>query len=199
MRYSRVATQSRPFEEVDLRAVTAEVLDDLEDVVTRSGAIVRFGELPTISADPMQMRQLLQNLISNAVKFRRADVPPVVDISATADDGWVHLVVRDNGIGFDTQYAQRIFRVFERLHGRGTYAGTGIGLALCRRIAERHGGSVVATSVLGEGSTFTVTLQTQRSEPVTALPDHMASSNADGTTAVWEPETHRSEESHVSV
>ena len=185
--------------EVDLDAVTAEVLDDLEDVVRRSGAVVHVGKLPTISADPMQMRQLLQNLISNAVKFRRADVAPVVDISATADDDSVQLVVRDNGIGFDTQYAQRIFRVFERLHGRGTYTGTGIGLALCRRIAERHGGSVVADSVLGEGSTFTVTLQTQRTEPVSARPDHMASSIADRPPAVWEPEAHRSEESHASV
>ena len=84
--------------------------------------------------------------------------------------GWLTLTVVDNGIGFDPQYAQRIFRVFERLHGRGTYPGTGIGLALCRKIAERHGGTVVASSVPGEGATFTVTLQTERTEAVSATP-----------------------------
>ena len=91
-------------------------------------------------------------------------------VGAEAQAGWLTLTVTDNGIGFDPQYAQRIFRVFERLHGRGAYPGTGIGLALCRKIAERHGGTVVATSVPGEGATFTVTLQTERTEAVSATP-----------------------------
>ena len=118
----------------------------------------------------MQMRQLLQNLISNAIKFRREGVTPEVEVSATLDADWVKIVVSDNGIGFDPQYARRIFRVFERLHGRGAYPGTGIGLALCRKIAERHGGTVFAHSVVGEGSVFTVTLQTGRTEAVTGMP-----------------------------
>jgi signal transduction histidine kinase len=166
LKFSRVATQGRAFKQVDLGRVTAEVLEDLEESVRRTGAVVEVGALPTISADPPQMRQLMQNLISNALKFTRDGVTPEIDISATVDDGEVTLVVRDNGIGFDTQYSRRIFRVFERLHGRGSYPGTGIGLALCRKIAERHGGTVIAQGVPDRGSTFTVTMQAQRTEAV---------------------------------
>lgn len=170
LRYSRVSTQGRPFASVDLGQVANDVVEDLDETVRQSGAVIRVGQLPTISADPTQMRQLLQNLISNGVKFRREGVTPEVGVSATLDEGWVKLVVSDNGIGFDPRYARRIFRIFERLHGRGGYLGTGIGLALCRKIAERHGGTVVAHSVVGEGSVFTVTLQTGRAEAVTGLP-----------------------------
>ncbi|HEY3728428.1 MAG TPA: ATP-binding protein [Solirubrobacteraceae bacterium] len=170
LKFSRVATQGRPFAPVDLGSVTSEVLEDLDDSIQRAGAAVRVGALPTISADAHQMRQLIQNLVSNAIKFSREGVTPEVDINATEDGGFVRLTVRDNGIGFDAQYSRRIFRVFERLHGRGTYAGTGIGLALCRKIAERHGGTVTAESVPGEGSTFTVTLQSQRAAAVSDAP-----------------------------
>jgi len=166
LRFSRVTTQNRPFAPVDLTAVAADVLDDLSEQVQRTGARVEVDPLPTINADVTQMRQLLQNLISNALKFHREDVEPVVRVHAALDAGWLTLTVADNGIGFDPQYRTRIFRVFERLHGRGTYAGTGIGLALCRKIAERHGGTVVADGVLGEGATFTVTLQTERTSAV---------------------------------
>jgi signal transduction histidine kinase len=158
LRLSRVSTQGRPFLPVDLASLTAQVLEDLDESVRSLGATVRVGALPTISADEPQMRQLMQNLISNAVKFRRKDVTPEVEVSATREGDRLTLVVRDNGIGFDPQYSRRIFRVFERLNGRSEYPGTGIGLALCRKIAERHGGGVVADSVPGEGSTFTVTL-----------------------------------------
>jgi signal transduction histidine kinase len=164
--FSRVAMQTRPFTPVDLGQVTHDVLEDLDDLVRRSGARVTVGALPTINADAPQMRQLMQNLISNALKFRREDTTPEVDISAATDGDWVTIVVRDNGIGFETQYARRIFRVFERLHGRGAYPGTGIGLALCRKIADRHGGSVRAQSIVGEGSTFTVRLPINRTEAV---------------------------------
>jgi signal transduction histidine kinase len=170
LKFSRVTTQSRPFVPVDLGQVTREVLEDLDEQVRGADALVRVGALPTISADAPQMRQLLQNLISNALKFRREDVRPEIDISAvTEEEGWVKLTVRDNGIGFEEQYAERIFRVFERLHGRG-YPGTGIGLPLCLKIAERHGGTVLAQSVPGRGSTFTVAMQSQRTEAVTDRP-----------------------------
>ena len=172
LRFSRVSTQGRPFTQVDLAKVTEDVLDDLSEQVARTGARVEVSSLPTINADPPQMRQLMQNLISNAIKFRKEDVAPVVRVDSRVESGWVTITVADNGIGFDPQYSRRIFRVFERLHGRGTYPGTGIGLALCRKIAERHGGTVVANGALGEGATFTVTMQTQRTEAVSdAAPD----------------------------
>ena len=180
LRFSRVSTEGQPFSSVDLGRVTEDVLDDLSELVSRSGARVTVGPLPTINADPPQMRQLLQNLISNALKFRREGVTPEVRVASTVDGGWATVTVADNGIGFDPQYRRRIFRVFERLHGRGTYPGTGIGLALCRKIAERHGGTVVAHSAPGEGSTFTITLQTRRTEAVSDAPprDHRGDGGA---------------------
>ena len=202
LRYSRVATQGRPFAPVDLGKVTRDVLDDLDEEVRRAGAVVTVGPLPVIRADPMQMRQLMQNLLSNALKFRREGVTPEVDVSASTEEGWVNLRVRDNGIGFEPQYARRIFRVFERLHGRGGYPGTGIGLALCRKIAERHGGTVSADSTFGEGSTFTVTLQTRRTEAVAASrPDAIAPGRTAQAPAAAGPadDTPQSEEPHVAV
>jgi signal transduction histidine kinase len=171
LRFSRVSTRGREFAPVDLGAVTEDVLDDLSELVQGTGARVEVGPLPTINGDATQMRQLIQNLISNALKFRREGVEPHVRVAASVESGWLTLTVADNGIGFEPQYSTRIFRVFERLHGRGAYPGTGIGLALCRKIAERHGGTVVADGVLGEGATFTVTLQTQRTGPVSDAPE----------------------------
>ena len=158
LKFSRVATHGRAFSPVDLQGLVRGVLEDLELEVDEAGAVVHVGDLPTIDGDEPQLRQLMQNLISNALKFRRDDVVPEVDIGATSTEDSVQITVRDNGIGFESQYAGRIFRVFERLHGRSRYQGTGIGLALCRKIAERHGGTIVADSELGAGATFTVTL-----------------------------------------
>jgi signal transduction histidine kinase len=172
LKFSRVATHGRPFADVDLADVTSEVLEDLEAQVKRSDAVVEVGELPTISADALQMRQLFQNLISNALKFKRAGVRPTVTIASTTLGDTLQITVRDNGIGFDQQYARRIFRVFERLHGRDEFPGTGIGLALCRKIAERHGGTVVAEGEPGVGSTFTVTLPLHQREEVIDSIDH---------------------------
>jgi signal transduction histidine kinase len=118
------------------------------------------------------MRQLLQNLLGNALKFRREDVALELQVSAKVADGLAELKVMDNGIGFDAQYATRIFRAFERLHGARTYPGTGMGLALCRKIVERHRGTIHADSEIGQGTTFTVRLpveQPAESTPATSM------------------------------
>jgi light-regulated signal transduction histidine kinase (bacteriophytochrome) len=168
---SRVTIGGVPFEPVSLNEVTGEVLEDLSMLVHETGAQVDVGDLPTLDADSAQMRELLQNLISNAIKYRRPDMPPMVTITADGDGGsddFCSFSVRDNGIGFDAKYAERIFLVFERLHGMGEYEGTGIGLAVCRKIVERHGGTITARSTPGEGSTFDVTLPRRHREPTSA-------------------------------
>ena len=158
--FSRISSKTPTFVRVDLGRVAREVLGDLETSIEQAGASVSVGELPTLQAEPMQMRQLLQNLVSNALKFRRENVAPSVSIDATVDPnaGLCELRVADNGIGFDEKYLDRIFNVFQRLHGRGKYEGTGIGLAICRKIAERHGGSIGARSTPGQGASFIVKL-----------------------------------------
>jgi PAS domain S-box-containing protein len=156
--FSRVTTKGQPFVSVNLDQIAHEVAHDLEVRLHDVGGHIYIGELPSIEADPLQMRQLLQNLAGNALKFHRPGVPPLVRIDAAISDSRCRLTVDDNGIGFEEKYAERIFTMFERLHGRGEYEGTGIGLAICRRIAERHGGTIEAHSKPGEGSTFTVAL-----------------------------------------
>src|SRR6185295_13470813 len=149
--FSRVTTKAQPFVPVDLNRVAGEVLHDLEGRIHDTQAEIIVGELPTIDADPLQMRQLFQNLVSNAIKFHQPDTPPQVRVSANVDHANAEITIEDDGIGFDEKYADRIFTMFERLHGRGTYEGTGIGLAICRKIAVRHKGDIVARSAPGEG------------------------------------------------
>jgi signal transduction histidine kinase len=160
--FSRVSTKARPFVPVDMGEVVSLVLADLEVSLEESGARVTVGELPTLDADPVQMGQLMQNLLGNALKFRRDGVVPEVAVEARVADGTVELTVRDNGLGFEPQYAVRIFRAFERLHGASSYPGTGIGLALCRKIVERHHGTITAESQLGSGATFTISLPAEQ-------------------------------------
>lgn len=159
---SRLSTQAQPFTPVDLDAILKEVLQDLETRIEETEAAIRTDPLPAIEADPTQMRQLLQNLLSNALKFTRPDTPPEVDVSYAESfvDGrkCAVITVQDNGIGFDEQYSGRIFTAFQRLHTRDEYEGTGIGLALCARIVDRHNGRITAHSTPGEGATFTVIL-----------------------------------------
>jgi PAS domain S-box-containing protein len=162
--FSRVTTRAQPFVPVDLGAVAGEVAHDLEVRMHEVNGRVVIGALPTVDADPLQMRQLLQNLTANGLKFHRDGVPPVVEIAGSVANGSARLTVADNGIGFEEKYAERIFTMFERLHGRGRYDGTGIGLSICRKIAERHGGSITARSTPGEGATFTVTLPVRHEE-----------------------------------
>ncbi len=160
--YARVTTKARPSEVVDLDGVVAAVLDDLAPAIAEAGAQVEVDQLPRVEADPVQMGQLLQNLISNAIRYRSPDRPAHIRIRAEGGDSEHRLAVTDNGIGFEAEYSERIFRPFERLHGRTEYAGTGMGLAICHKIVQRHGGSIAATSQPGHGSTFTVTLPKRR-------------------------------------
>jgi signal transduction histidine kinase len=142
-------------------------MSDLEVTVERAGAEVEVCALPKIVADPLQMRQLFQNLLSNGLKFRRMGVAPHLrvesrylerdgDVSSGAD--WCEISVTDNGIGFDEKYLDRIFTIFQRLHERGEYEGNGVGLAVCRKIVDRHGGTLTARSAPQHGSTFLITL-----------------------------------------
>ena len=158
--FSRVSTHPKPFAPVNLEAVAHEVLEDLEARLEQTGGHITVGALPELQADATQMRQLLQNLLSNGLKFRREGVPPVLSVQASVDPRTqtCELRVEDNGIGFEEKYADRIFSVFQRLHGRGQYEGSGIGLAICRKIVERHEGRITARSTPGVGSTFLVTL-----------------------------------------
>src|SRR5512146_405531 len=157
--YSQLATSSEPFAATDLAAIAREVVADLETSIADVGGRVEVGELPVIEADALQMRRLLQNLLGNALKFRRKDSPPVVRLGAsTSGDGICTITVSDNGIGFKKEHGEKIFRMFERLHARAQYDGSGMGLAVCRKIVERHGGSIAATSTTGQGATFIVTL-----------------------------------------
>jgi signal transduction histidine kinase len=159
LEYSQVATRAEPFISTDLSAIAREVISDLETAIADQGARVEVGELPVLEADPLQMRQLLQNLLGNALKYRSKDHPPIVRLSASQPTQRTYAItVSDNGIGFNSQYADKIFKMFERLHGKNEYAGSGIGLAICRAIVLRHGGTIAATSGPGEGATFTVTL-----------------------------------------
>jgi PAS domain S-box-containing protein len=169
--FSRVISANQPFVTVDLKKVTKEVLTDLEVRIEQTKARVEVGELPSLEADPMQMRQLLQNLIGNALKFQPPGQAPVVKISAQVVktpfagtpeagplDEVVELSIQDNGIGFDEKYTDKIFAMFQRLHGRSEYEGTGVGLPVCRRITDRHGGTIRVKSSPGQGATFIVTL-----------------------------------------
>ena len=177
--YSRLTTKARPFEEVDLGKLSKEVVNDLEVKLERVGGRVEIGELPTIEADPTQMRQLMQNLIGNAVKFQRPEEPPVVKVNAhnlndningnspdpemdNSAGNRFQITVEDNGIGFDPEYKDQIFTIFQRLHSHEEYEGTGMGLAICRKIVERHGGTIVAESTPGVGTTFVINLPTSQ-------------------------------------
>jgi signal transduction histidine kinase len=168
--FSRVTTKAQPFERIDLNKIARDVMSDLETTIEQSGGSVEIGDLPSIDADPLQMRQLFQNLIANALKFKKPESPPVVkvdgeiikksasDVDGSASNVFARIAVTDNGIGFDEKYLDRIFTPFQRLHGRNEYEGTGIGLAVCRKIVERHGGTLTARSSAGNGAVFIATM-----------------------------------------
>jgi len=155
--YSRVTAQDKVFEPVDCNGLLEEALSNLRVTVEENRAVVTHDPLPTVMADGGQLGQLFQNLIGNAIKFRGKE-PPQVYVSAERRTGEWLFSVRDNGIGVDPQYAERIFVIFQRLHNREEYPGTGIGLALCKKIVERHGGRIWVASQTGQGTTFHFTL-----------------------------------------
>ncbi len=167
LNYSRVATKAQPFSLADLTSLAHGALADLEVRIRETDARVEIGDLPRIEADPIQMQQLFQNLIGNSLKFHGKEKPVVRVYSRRADahsaDGKYQILVEDNGIGFDEKYLDRIFTPFQRLHGRGVYEGTGIGLAIVRKIVDRHGGTITAKSAPGKGATFIVTLPAKQS------------------------------------
>ncbi len=163
LEYSRVSTKAEPFKRVDLSTLLGEVLSDLEVRISSTGGEVQVSELPIIEADPTQMRQLFQNLIGNALKFHKEGEKPVVKVHARNDNGHHIIEVEDKGIGFEEKYLDRIFSPFQRLHGRSSsYEGTGMGLAICKKIVERHGWTITARSTPGERSTFIMTLPSRQ-------------------------------------
>ncbi len=160
LEYSRVESRAGKFTKVDLAKLLMDVTRVLEPVIKETGAQITFGELPEIVADATQLRQLFQNLVANSLKFRGEDAPRV-EIAAERDgEGW-QFSVRDNGIGLDPEHGERIFEMFQRLHSRDAYPGTGIGLAICKKIVERHGGRIWVESAPGVGATFYFTVAKQ--------------------------------------
>jgi signal transduction histidine kinase len=173
--YSRTATKTGDMATTALNPVLRDVVSDLVIAIETSGAQIDLGQLPELAADPTQMRQLFQNLIANAIKFRQTALTPRITIAAKRlastdpvaarlalshphSGGWWQISVSDNGIGFDQQYADKVFMVFQRLNGRDQYEGSGLGLAVSRRIVERHQGDISVTSTEGVGTTFTIVL-----------------------------------------
>lgn len=175
--FSRVSTRGKDFSEVDLNTAFESVISDLEIAIDEKSAQINLSPMPTIRGDKSQLEQLFLNILSNALKFQAEDVTPQVDITCEvpsdedlegvllADEfEWIKIVISDNGIGFEQSFSEKIFAPFQRLHGRSEYKGTGIGLAVCRRIVERHNGQIIATSEPGQGATFTIIIP-KDSEP----------------------------------
>jgi PAS domain S-box-containing protein len=156
--YSRVGTRGLELQAVDLSQVVDQVVTDLAAATAEAQASVTRDTLPTVLGDPIQLRQLFQNLIANGIKFRRPGQPPLVHVSAIQAGGAWQFSVSDNGIGIEPQYQERIFALFQRLHSRAEYPGTGIGLAICKKIVERHGGQIRVDSEPGRGTTCVVRL-----------------------------------------
>lgn len=182
LNYSRLSTREMPFETVDMKDIVQVVLSNLEARIEETHATIKIGDMPIIEADRHQMIQLIQNLMGNALKFHQETVPPIVKIHSrplnliekqhkrtkTSRKKW-EIRMEDNGIGFEQKYIDRIFQPFQRLHGRTDYDGVGMGLAICRKIIERHRGTIIAESTKGKGSIFIITLPAKQSDKKEAL------------------------------
>lgn len=171
--FSRVSTRSKPFTEIDLEKEILDVISDLEIRIKETGGEIKTNGLPRLQGDPSQIRQLLLNIIGNGLKFHRPEIPPVININSRIfnkrdsglsyrDINMLELIITDNGIGFDNKYAERIFEPFQRLHGVNEYDGSGIGLAICKKIVDRHQGKLSARSTPGEGTSFIIELPLQQ-------------------------------------
>ena len=159
LQYSTVSSKLELFNKVNLETLVHEVAQDLEVSIAKSNARLEVEKLPVLDGDAIQLRQLFQNLIANALKFSKKDKTPHIKIkSRDLKNGFSEITVEDNGIGFDIKHADRIFMPFQRLHNLDEYAGTGMGLTICHRIVQRHGGQITARSTPGKGSTFIITL-----------------------------------------
>jgi light-regulated signal transduction histidine kinase (bacteriophytochrome) len=163
--YARLENSGRPSLPVAVSDALRDTLSDMRVLIQDSGAQVNYGALPVVLVDAVQLTQLFSNLIHNALKFRGA-APPVIDVSAEREGSMWRISVRDNGIGIDKRYHERIFQMFQRLHERSKYEGSGIGLAIARKIVERHGGTMGVSSLPGEGATFFFTLPAAPSGPI---------------------------------
>jgi signal transduction histidine kinase len=163
--FSRIRSKGQEFTQVDLNEIVRGVVSDLEVRLEQSGGRVEVDTLPTVLADPLQMRQVFQNLIGNALKFKKSGVAPVVKVMYKPKDKTHRIVVQDNGIGFEKQYSEKVFEIFQRLHGRSEFEGTGMGLAIVKKILERHVGSIRAESELGKGARFILTLPDHKIDP----------------------------------
>jgi signal transduction histidine kinase len=157
--YSRTGTSQLNYGPVSLSEVAKDAASDLEFRITQAKGSVEISELPAVDADAALLRQLFQNVISNSIKYRKESEPPSVKIYGGIADETCQVFIEDNGIGFDEAYCQKIFQPFQRLHGRSSpYSGTGMGLAICRKIVARHNGDITVKSIPGQGATFIVTL-----------------------------------------
>jgi signal transduction histidine kinase len=164
--YSTVSALEEIYEPVNLNEVLKSVEIDLELVIQQKGATIRYSNLPTLEGAPILLHQLFYNLVNNALKFTKPDVPPVITLSSeikwTEGKELAHIILQDNGIGFEQEFADQIFGTFTRLHPKDRYEGSGLGLALCKNIVERHGGTITAHGIPNGGASFEITLPVRR-------------------------------------
>ena len=175
LEYSKIDKKTKSFEKTDLNKIFAESLENLEILISNTQTKISCNRLPSVEIDSLQFLQLFQNLIANAIKYKNPQVPPVIHVKARLiENGFWEISIKDNGIGFEMKYLDRIFKPFERLHGKSEYEGSGMGLTICQKIVHRHGGNISATSIYGEGSTFIITLpekQGQKKTPLVFTPE----------------------------
>ncbi len=156
--YSKVDAKKETFVKVDLKKLIKEIIDDYEVTIKQKDAKIVVEDLPEIFAAPSEMRQLFQNLISNALKFNKPNIPSIIRISSKLEENKNKISIKDNGIGFDEKYTAKIFEVFQRLHSKDQYEGSGIGLSICKKIVEKHQGKITVESKPNEGATFSISL-----------------------------------------
>jgi light-regulated signal transduction histidine kinase (bacteriophytochrome) len=154
LEYSRVDRDQKEFREVDLQAIVSMVMMNLQQVIKSSGAVIETDALPILRADQSQMISLFQNLLENALKFKKPDCVPVIKITKRENTEYIEIHLKDNGIGIESEHFDRIFQLFQRLNSRSKYTGTGIGLSICKKIMEKHDGSIHVASKPGRGTTF---------------------------------------------